>query len=501
MIMQAKIANLLRRLASLVVVLAVAALFMMPLRPGQSAAEAQAGGAKKGEQKPMAPAIEQPGFAEAIQQVDIYPRIAGFVSEVRVDIGDHVKKGQLLTKLFAPELKQELKAKQAMVQKAETGLTQAKQAAQESAAAVERSKAQVDQAKAALVQSEASVQRWNAEYERTKKLLAHSIVDSATVDELVTQLKAAQAAVQQARAKVTAAEAAQKEAVARHEQRNTAITSAQADHEAAQAEAAKVSDLLDAAEVRAPFDGVVIRRSAVTGELVGPNLIPKAQPMFTVAAVDRVRVVVNVPECDTVRVTKGMQATIRFEALDGQVVKGTVTRSAQALDAKSRTMRVEIELPNPDAKILPGMFGHVTLSPAAAPGAKEEGAQPAQEPQPAEETATVLKKRLVLAEKGYRTAANQFGEIKRPRPGVNVLVIRPDEVYHWSVRWLRADHEINPKQADRLAALEKHLTRMKELQSKVDSMVPEYLPTTVGFDAEWYRLEAELWLSQAKMKK
>ncbi len=90
------------------------------------------------------------------------------------------------------------------------------------------------------------------------------------------------------------------------------------------------------------------------------------------ARVDRMRIVVDVPELDAVRVTKGMAATARFQALEGKEFKGTVARTSGALDRNARTLRVEIDLANPDGTLLPGMYANVTLTPKTAEPKKKE---------------------------------------------------------------------------------------------------------------------------------
>jgi hypothetical protein len=126
---------------------------------------------------------------------------------------------------------------------------------------------------------------------------------------------------------------------------------------------------------------------------------------------------------------------------------------------------------------------------------------PAKEGGKADETTALLKARLAVAQKGYEDTAKRFGEVKRVGAGPNYLVIKPEEVYTWSIRWLQAARAQDPKDAAQIAALDEHLKRMTELERKVKSLVPEILPETAALDAEWSRLEAQLWLAQAKAKK
>lgn len=127
-------------------------------------------------------------------------------------------------------------------------------------------------------------------------------------------------------------------------------------------------------------------------------------------------------------------------------------------------------------------------------------AQPATENK-ADQATAQLRARLALAQKGYESAIKGFVEIKQASTGTRYFTTRPEEVYAWSIRWLEAARAVNPKDAAQITALEEHLKRVTKLETWVKRFVPSYLPETAALDAEWYRLEAELWLAQAKRKK
>jgi hypothetical protein len=138
------------------------------------------------------------------------------------------------------------------------------------------------------------------------------------------------------------------------------------------------------------------------------------------------------------------------------------------------------------------------LSLASAP---QSAAQQAKNSKVDEEMATLLKARAALAQKTFNTVAEAFGETKRRGGGEIIMLVQPEEVYNWSVRWLRAERDLNPKGAEHVSALEGHLKRMKELETKVKALAPGVLSVVQGREAEWNRMEAELWLAQAKVKK
>jgi RNA polymerase sigma factor (sigma-70 family) len=128
---------------------------------------------------------------------------------------------------------------------------------------------------------------------------------------------------------------------------------------------------------------------------------------------------------------------------------------------------------------------------------KPKADKPAKTP---DEMTTLLKARIALAQKGYEAAVPLLTQTKRFG---NVLspVGKPEDVYNWSIRWLQAQRDMSPKHEDQVAALEAHLKRMTELKEKVKQLARDLLLGITVDEAEWYRLEAELWLAQAKAAK
>ena len=113
-----------------------------------------------------------------------------------------------------------------------------------------------------------------------------------------------------------------------------------------------------------------------------------------------------------------------------------------------------------------------------------------------EETA-LIKARTALAKKGYEFAMATLEGTGRLS---SLSSARPEEVYRWSVRWLQVEREMSPRPTDHRAALEAHLKRMTELDKLVERLVREYMGDLAKLDAEWYVLEARVWLEQAKAK-
>jgi HlyD family secretion protein len=291
--------------------------------------------------------VAQPGQIKAFEQTPIYPKIAGYVLKWNVDIGDQVDEGKVLAELYVPEMVQELKQKEAAVQQGQKALEVAKGRAATAAAYVE-------EVKAGLQRAEANRERWQIEYARMSKL-AGSVIDVQSKDEAWNQYQSAKAGEDEVKAKVSTARATWEEAKAMQEKALADIAVAEADRE-------RVSALLDYAKLMAPFKGVVTRRNINTGDFVQPPTAGKGEPLFVVERQDVVRVFVAVPEAEAAWVRKGSKATIKVQALQGQQFDGDVVRTANSLDPSTRTLLVEIDLPNKQDLLRPGLYAYATIS-------------------------------------------------------------------------------------------------------------------------------------------
>jgi RND family efflux transporter MFP subunit len=143
------------------------------------------------------------------------------------------------------------------------------------------------------------------------------------------------------------------------------IALAQANVQAAAADMHRLQALLQYTKIVAPFDGVVTRRYINPGDLVQAATSTRpTTPLFTCQKLDVVRVFADVPEASATTIRQGWPVQVRLYGPAAQTISGSVTRIASALDSATRTMRVEIDLPNPDEKLLPGMYAQVSFGPA-----------------------------------------------------------------------------------------------------------------------------------------
>jgi RND family efflux transporter MFP subunit len=283
-----------------------------PAAPGGSSPKSDEEG------QPLAPVVV-PATVQAFFVTDLYAKNSGYVSQINSDIGDHVKKGQVLAVIENPEL-------QAQFEKAQAAVVQAKAA--------------LDVAKRRLAGLEADLVLQRATLERQKELFAGKAATAQTLDEARAKEGVASAAVETGQAKINLADA---------------------DLQVAMAEADRLQALVRYNEIIAPFDGVVTRRLVNPGDLVQSATANRTTPLFTCQKIDVVRVFADAPEASAAAIHPGTRAQVKLFDGGEMAIQGSVTRVATALDPATRTMRVEIDLPNPDEKLQPGMYARVTL--------------------------------------------------------------------------------------------------------------------------------------------
>jgi RND family efflux transporter MFP subunit len=248
--------------------------------------------------------ITLPATTSAFAAANIYARATGYISRRDVDIGDHVKAGQLLAEITAPELDHQ----------------------------ISQSEATIVQLKAALQQAQANRDLANVTWGRDRPLVDKGWVTPQQGDTDRLNLAARDAAVAVAQANVKQQEAQLK---VLHQQK-------------------------DYQSVVAPFDGVITQRNIDIGTLVQADAT-SGTFMFTIMHTDVIRVQLYVPQEAAFGLKPGVQANIRVPGLPGRVFPGSVTRLANALQPSSRTLLTEIDVPNPDGTLTPGIYCLVDL--------------------------------------------------------------------------------------------------------------------------------------------
>jgi RND family efflux transporter MFP subunit len=208
-----------------------------------------------------------------MQQAGIFSKVSGNIERVYIDMGTHVRRGQLLALIDTTELHQQ------------------------------------------YLQALATFENNRLAYKRSKDLFEQNLVAKQDLDNAETTQKIAAAAFENARTR------------------------------------------LDYAWIRAPFDGYVTKRFLDAGALVTPN----NSTLFTLMTLDEMKVVINVLERDIPLIRVGKQGVVTVDAYPDREFGGRITRYSQAVDFGTRTMAVEIDIPNPDLKLKPGMFANVML--------------------------------------------------------------------------------------------------------------------------------------------
>lgn len=246
--------------------------------------------------------VKLPAELQAWQKVAMTARVSGVVERVLVDRGSEVKAGELLVELSAPEMKAQLAEVEVRAQ------------------AVEAQRAEVEAKRAA------------AESTWARLKTASATPGAVSTNEIIQ----AEKQVESLKALLTSLE------------KSAAAVRAQSD---------VTKDLIGYLRIQAPFAGVITERMVHPGALAGPA----AGPLLELQQVSRLRLVVALPESEWKHMANGARLAFVVPAYPGRTFTGVVARRARVLDAKSRTMPVELDVINGDGALAPGMYAEVTL--------------------------------------------------------------------------------------------------------------------------------------------
>lgn len=259
-----------------------------------------------------------PGNVSAIGETPIYARAEGYIKTRRVDIGDYVKKGDVLVEIDSPELDQQVRNAKARL---------------------EQLRAAAGQVRAAIEQAKATAKLSEINFKRSQQLVAEGIMPKADLDEKTAIYDARRADVLAQEANLKAAEESIR---------------------AQGAEVARLEELLGFKRVTAPWDGIITQRNCAVGNLITPSAIASGRDLFRLSDISRLRVFVSTPQSNIGDIRNGQKATVKVPEL-GQVFVGSVIRMANALENQSRTMLTEVNVVNRNNTLLPGMYTQVTL--------------------------------------------------------------------------------------------------------------------------------------------
>jgi HlyD family secretion protein len=361
--------------SQLLLALLLPSLFAAGCQPQNAAREAgSAGGLPpirvttiRPERKTLTRTIELPGRVEAFEVAPLHAKVTGYVERIPVDLGDRIRgphgdePGMVLCELQVPELREEFGQKIAQVAQTKAEVLQAEAAVKVAEAAIRSVMARVREAQAAIAREEARFNRWQSEFQRVSQLSESGALTKKVADETRAELESADAGRKEVAAKIASVEALEEEAQAGLEKARADVVACQSTLAVAEADARRVQTLIDYALIRAPFDGVVVERHVHTGHLVRATGGGSEAPLLTVMRMDPVRVYVDVPEADAVHVNPGTNAKLRIPSLPGEPLATTITRTSWSLNRTSRTLTAEIDVPNPDGRLRPGLYLQVEL--------------------------------------------------------------------------------------------------------------------------------------------
>jgi RND family efflux transporter MFP subunit len=250
--------------------------------------------------------ITVPGTLRPEQETSIFARTTGYLGKWSADISNHVKKGELMATIDAPDVDQQLSQAQAALA----------------------------QLKAAVEKAESDLLIAQQTYARFESLKGSAGVTQQELDQYYANQTAAKASLDSAKANVEAGEANVK----------------------------RLSDLQSFEKIIAPFDGVVTGRAYDTGAMIiaDPTDV-NTKPIYKIAENDVLRVFVNVPQSSALSIKQFMPAKVTVRERPGKVFSGQVLGTTNYLDPGSRALLTEVKVPNQSGELLPGMFVNVTF--------------------------------------------------------------------------------------------------------------------------------------------
>ena len=263
------------------------------------------------------------GEFKPFQDVEVHAKVAGYIRRINVDVGDHVKEGQVLAILEVPELAAELSGADAAVRRSEEE--------------IRRAQSDVQRAQSTHAATHSGYTRLKQAADARAGLVAQQEIDDAQAKDLESEAQVSSAQAQ--------------------------LSAARQQLEMAQANQKQYNALANYSRITAPFAGVITARLADTGALIqgGTSASSGAGPVVRLAEVSKLRLVLPVPESAASQIHIGDAVRAKVQALN-QEFEGKVSRFSDSLDRQTRTMQTEIDFPNKDGRLIPGMYAEARLS-------------------------------------------------------------------------------------------------------------------------------------------
>ncbi|MEO8027487.1 MAG: efflux RND transporter periplasmic adaptor subunit [Bryobacteraceae bacterium] len=263
------------------------------------------------------------GEFRPFQEVELHAKVAGYLKSISVDVGDHVRAGQVIAILEIPEMVDE---------------------AAQAVAAKRRAEAEVVRAKTDLVRADTSHRNAHLNLGRLEQVAKSrpNLIAQQELDDVRTKDELAEGQIETAKAAVAAAE--------------QQVLASKASEE-------RVTTMNSYSRIVAPFAGVVTKRYVDIGAMIqqGTSSSSQASPVVRISDISRLRMVLAVPESAVPSIKVGGKLKIRVDAVN-RTFDGRVSRFADRLQDSTRTMETQIDVNNPNGDLKPGMFGTAILS-------------------------------------------------------------------------------------------------------------------------------------------
>ena len=300
-----------------------------------------------------------------------YVKSIGSINDEEVDVGSRVRKGDVLAILDIPEMENQLAEKMAIVTQMKSDVIQADATIIEAETAVVQAKARLEQVRSLAAEKEAQLKLSETRLRRLSKLASSGTIGRDNIDEAKFEVDVAEARLASVDADAQAANAHIQAAEATVHRAQADKQSAVARVDVAESVVDRHRTMMNYTVIKAPYAGVITKRMVDLGSYVQPaENNSAAMPVFQLTEISRVRIMVAVPNNAVGLIERGQSALFdSIGGLQGRAFHGKVSRTAGALDLKTRTMQIEVHLYNPvlddvtgkKIELKPGLYGTLTV--------------------------------------------------------------------------------------------------------------------------------------------
>jgi HlyD family secretion protein len=348
------------------------------------------------------------GYVVAHRKAAVSPKISGRLEYLGVDTGSHVKSGEIIARLEHRDL--------------DAQLADARGDLSNWQATRSQSEAELEQARATLAQSQANRQKSKLDLERQSRLLKDGVVSRADFDNATAQADVDEANVRAAQAMIRAGQ--------------FKVESATAQIASAQARIVNMQAQIEYANIRAPFDGIVISKDAEVGETVAPAIFGGTSTRGSVVTIvdpDTLEVEADISESYIGKITMGLPAEVTLDALGAEKLPAATYKIVPTADRQKSTVKVKVRFDKVDARILPDMSAKITFIQKDPQAASHQAARvtvPKAAIQQREGKTTVLVLTGDRMQSQVVTIGSEFGdrvEIKQGLAGGEALILKGGE--------------------------------------------------------------------------